>query len=237
MKSSRLAAVVSALVVLLGPVVTALPAQAEPTVATQITLAGVHTATYGDTLTITGQVVYTDPGDNEQYALEGATVVLARRYLDSSTWTEVGSVVTSGFWPAYEFTQKAVRNAVFRVTFAGDATYQASTNRATGRVRRIVSSRGTEPRENVFYLSGRVRPAYDRKRVDLMRKTCSACSWKVSASQRTTATSRFRFRLPLPPRSQTHYFRVRVPGGTSYITSYSTTYQLTRLLRAVPDRG
>lgn len=227
----RVAAVVCALlggVVVPVPLGVPAPAYAEPTVATAVIVSSVGTVRYHDVFTLGGQVVYTDPVEQQQFALTEVTVRLDRRYLGSSTWTALGTDVTAGAFPAYAFDVTAQKNAVYRVTFAGDDTYQASAAKETVHVRRRVPARVVEPRENAFYLVGRVVPSYAGKRVYLMRRTCSSCPWKTLTSQLTSDTSRYRFRLPLPKKG-THYFRARVPASTSYVKSVSVTWNLSRV--------
>ena len=230
MGGSRAAAVACALLgaasVPVAAPVTVAPAYAEPTVATTVTVSSIGTVRYHDGFALGGQVAFTDPDDQKLYALPDVIVRLDRRYLGSSTWTELGTDVTEGPFPSYAFDVTAQRNAVYRVTFAGDDTYQKSVAKEAVDVRRRVPARVTEPREDVFYLAGRVVPSYAGKRVYLMRRTCSSCAWKTWASQLTGDTSRYRFRLPLP-KTGTDYFRARVPASTSYVKSVSVTWNVT----------
>ncbi|HET6877934.1 MAG TPA: hypothetical protein VFH38_10430 [Jatrophihabitans sp.] len=182
---------------------------------------------YKTSVSIDGQVVYV-ADDGSQHAVEG-TVVLKRRYLGTTTWRTLGTDQMSGFLPAFNFTVAATRNAQYKVSYAGNATYGPSSSSVVIKVARKVSATGKEPRPNVFFLSGRVTPSYAKKSVALMRKKCRSCAWKTYARQATSATSRYRFRLPVPSRG-THYFRVKVPPSVSYITSYSGTWTITRIL-------
>jgi hypothetical protein len=227
--TSRIVALASALALLATPLAVAAPAVAEPTVATQVSIDVDSPVTFGDSLTVAGQVTYVDPEDGQQYGLGGATVVLERRYLDSDEWTEVGTQVTAGFWPDYEFDVVARKGARYRVSYAGDETYLPSSAEATVRVRRIVTSKVTEPSDNVFYLQGKVSPSYAGKQVALLRKKCSSCSWKVIKTMDATAKSTYKFRLPLPS-SGTHYFRARVPADVLFLKSVSDVWEIFRIL-------
>lgn len=227
MNARRLVALLTAVALVGLPGVVAAPAVAQATVPTEISIDVDSPVTYGDKIHMSGQVSYVE--DGEEYALADAKVVLERRYLDSSSWSEIGSYVTAGFWPDYEFEVKAVKGAEYRVSFAGDETYLPSTAKATVRVYRKVGSKVTEPSPNVFYLKGKVAPKYAGKPVFLMRKKCSSCAWTTISSQKSTSTSTYRFRLPLP-RSGTHYFRARVPASAVFLKSVSDAWQIMKIL-------
>lgn len=209
----------------------AAPATAQPVYPTHLVVSRSPTGTvpYRTTVWIRGQVAYTNPQDGKQYAATG-TVVLNRRLLGSSTWTRLGSRDMNQFWPRFDFYKVvATANAEYRLVFtggpndAGDATYSPSSTSLVIRVSRKITATGSEPRENVFYLSGTVTPRYAGKPIALMRKKCATCAWYVIATKRTTAYSRYSFRLPTPG-SGTHYFRARVWRNTSYVTSFSPTW-------------
>lgn len=224
---SILARAVTALLVASSLAVMA-PATAAPTVPTDLVLevSPTGTAVYGTSLSLDGQAVYVDPEDGETYAALG-TYRLERRYAGEEAWVLVeDQVVDNPFWAIFDFEAKATRNADYRVTYLGDDTLLPSEASATVRVSRKVKSRTTEPRDNVFYLSGRVVPDYEGRKISLMRKKCSSCSWRVYASKDTSSTSTYRFRLPLPPRGDTHYFRTRVAADTRFVKSFSSTWKL-----------
>lgn len=227
-RSSVLAAALAAALVS-GPLIVAAPASARASYSTRVVIDASPSGTvpYKTSVSIRGQVVYVDD-DGDQHAVEGR-VVLKRRYLGTTVWRTLGTDTMSGFFPAFDFTVTATRNAQYRVAFAGDDTYRPSSGSVLVRVARKVSSTVRRPRQNVFFMSGRVTPSYAGRTVALMRKKCRACAWKRLAGQATSATSRYRFRLPLPAHG-THYFRVKVPPNVSYVTSYSSTWTITRIL-------
>lgn len=205
------------------------PAEAVATYGTWIELDSVSTpATYGDHLTITGQVVYYDTEAGDEYAVSDAEVTLEKRALGTATWTYVGTDVASGFWPWFEFDQTARSNTQYRVTYAGDETYGPSQDAVTVKVHRKVSANLVEPRHNVFFLKGRVTPSFAGRRVVLMRRTCSYCRWRELSAQRATSTSTYRFRLPLPPRG-TYYFKAMVAKDSLFLKSFSRVGSLTRI--------
>ncbi|HEY8300940.1 MAG TPA: hypothetical protein VIG48_03495 [Jatrophihabitans sp.] len=209
--------------------VVASPAVAAATHSTRVDMDAFPSGTviYKTSVSIEGQVVYI-AADGHQHAVEG-TVALKRRYLGTTTWRTLGTDRMSGFLPAFDFTVAATRNAQYKVSYAGSATYGPSSSSVVVKVARKVSATGKEPRPNVFFLSGGVTPSYARKTVALLRKKCRTCAWKIYARQATAATSRYRFRLPVPSRG-THYFKVKVPPSVSFVASYSSTWTITRIL-------
>lgn len=227
----RLPVVACALVVALvgSPMIVAAPAMARATHSTRVVInaSPSGTVTYKTSVSIQGQVVYVDD-DGDRHAVEG-TVVLKRRYLGTTAWRTLGTDEMSGFFPAFDFSVTAARNAQYRVSFAGNATYGPSSGSVVVKVARKVSATVTHPRRTVFFMSGRVAPSYPRKMVALMRKKCRSCAWRTYDRQATSPTSRYRFRLPVPNKG-THYFRVKVPSNASYVTSYSDTWTVTRIL-------
>lgn len=204
------------------------PAAAQPTIETKVSVVVGSPVTYGDVVTIGGQVSYVSLDDGKVYGLADAIVRLERRALDSTTWTEVATQVTAGEFPSYAFEDVATKGTRYRVTYDGDETYMGSSAGATVRVRRIVTSKVTEPRDNVFFLKGSVTPDHAGERVALLRKRCSDCPWKVIRRADATARSTYRFRLPLPQRG-VHYFRARVPGDQAYLSTLSRVWEIRRV--------
>ena len=228
MRVSRLPAGLLAVVMAGAALLATPPAAARATTPTRvaITASPPRTVTYRTSVSIQGQVLFRE--GNHEHAVEG-TVVLSRRYLDTSTWRTLGSDEMSGFFPAFDFTVLAMRGAQYRVSFAGDATYGPSAGSVFVRVARRVTATVNEPRENVFVMTGRVSPAYAGRTVELTRKFCASCVWRVYARKAASKASTYRFRLPLPLRG-THFFRVRIPASNGFVTSFSSTWRITRIL-------
>lgn len=205
------------------------PAVSDQLISTHVEIQSVGTQPLDshDSFTVRGQVIYTDPEDGQEYAADG-TVTLERQFRGDATWTTLGSDDMSVFYPVFSFSATALRNATYRVDFVGDDRYAPSTQTLSIRVARNVTAKLTEPRENVFYLSGRVSPSYIGRPVTLMRKKCSSCAWHAYTTKATNELSRYRFKLPLP-KSGSFYFRARVAGDVTFVTAYSTTYQVMRL--------
>ena len=214
---------------LLIPPVAASPAVTAELIPTHIDVQSIGTqpVDYRDTVTIRGQVIYTDPEDGKTYAADG-TAMLERQFNGETSWASLGSDDFSVYYPVFYFRQTAWRNATYRVSFVGDDRYAPSTETLTVKVARNVTGKLTEPRENVFYLSGRVSPTYIGQPVTLMRKKCSSCAWRAYSTKATSELSRYRFRLPLPE-SGSYYFRARVLGDQAFVTTFSSSYQVMRL--------
>jgi hypothetical protein len=83
-----------------------------------------------------------------------------------------------------------------------------------------------EPRPDVLFLAGRVKPDYARQRAILQRRTCGAseggCAWFGVETFRTDARSRFKRSVPdLEPGRRKACYRVKVPGGRGFAAAYS----------------
>ena len=53
-----------------------------------------------------------------------------------------------------------------------------------------------EPRPDVFFLAGRVKPGYERKPAILQRRNCGSCAWFGFEHFRTDGNSRFKRPVP-----------------------------------------
>lgn len=229
MRLSRILVRVVCLVVVAVPLVAPVPANTvEPTIPTVLTwqLSPAGVVLYQSPISIRGQATYIDPEDGEEYAALG-TYRLEQRNLDESTWTTVADqVVDNPFLASFRFELVATRNAEYQVTYLGDDVYGSSLNTGIVKVARRVSSNSSEPQRHVYYLSGKVRPAYAGQPVTLMRQKCSSCAWRVYTTKQSSATSGYRFRLPLPPRGDSHNFKARVPADSRFAKSFSSAWTL-----------
>lgn len=89
-------------------------------------------------------------------------------------------------------------------------------------VTRKLNETTSNPAPNVYYFKGNVDPGWGNKTVYMQRKTCKTCAWKGYKSQRTTKSGAFKFRVDFPKKvGPNWYYRIKVPGGAQYITSYS----------------
>ena len=79
-----------------------------------------------------------------------------------------------------------------------------------------------EPRPDVFYLVGRVRPDYALKPAVLQRRNCGDCSWFAFERFHTDERSRFKRLVPdLEPGRTKVCYRVKVPGGRGFEAAVS----------------
>lgn len=204
-------------------------AVAEELITTHVEISSVGSTplTYNSLFSIRGQVTYTDPEDAQVYAAPGG-VVLDRQFAGESEWSTIDNDDMSVFYPVFYFRLTATHNATYRINFLGDDRYAPATDTVTVKVARKVTAKLTEPRENVFYLSGRVSPTYIGQPVTLMRRKCSSCAWRAYTTKATSELSRYRFKLPLPE-SGSYYFRARVPGDLAFVKTFSSSYQVMRL--------
>jgi len=86
----------------------------------------------------------------------------------------------------------------------------------------VVSPR--EPRPDVFFLAGLVRPDYARGPAILQRRNCVGCAWFGFERFRTDARSRFKRSVPDLESGRTRVcYRVKVPGGRGFAPAYSET--------------
>lgn len=193
---------------------------------------------YRDTLRFTGGVMATIEATGEQGTVNGE-VTLLRRWRGTTAWKKVATTTTTldadGAY-LFSFTQKATRNAAYRVRYAGGTetspdgadtlTFAPSTSDPkTVWVQRGMTTKAIEPRPHHHYLVGTVKP-YAGKVVALQRKTCKSCHYKVYAKVRTNAKGRFRFPVDFPrTRSASWFYRVKVPGNKQFATTFSKVYR------------
>lgn len=189
-------------------------------------------ADHGQHLTITGTVLVEGPGGEDGW-LPDATVVLQRRWRGAEQWHELATATTTGEDGdgRYRFDVEALRNATFRVRYAGESrpdgadtvTFGDSTARVTSWVRRDLRTRIDEPAPDRVVLAGRVRPG-GRQTVQLVRKTCKQCAWTPSRQKPTDRTGRFRFRLGAPEHGS-WYYRVQTPASPRFLETRSKTWR------------
>lgn len=81
-------------------------------------------------------------------------------------------------------------------------------------VTRTVTVRGAEPRDDVFFLVGRVQPDYPDGPAVIQRKLRRQQTWQRWRGFTTSATGRFRQRIRPLRRPGVLCYRVRVPAGS-----------------------
>ena len=87
---------------------------------------------------------------------------------------------------------------------------------------RAVIAKPQEPRPDVFFLAGRVRPDYRKKPVVLQRRNCPDCSWFAAERFRTDGDSRSRASVADSKEGEKKVcYRVKVPSSMRFRTSVS----------------
>ncbi|KQT93535.1 hypothetical protein ASG49_00525 [Marmoricola sp. Leaf446] len=168
--------------------------------------------------------------------LPNQQVTLEQQPTSGAAWTAVATATTTETTMAngekhivYTFDRVASRTSSFRVRYAGSADSQAIGSSVSDdgaavpvlvRVHRQMPIRLTQPRPSRIFMSGEARPLYARQRVDVLRKTCPTCAWKVYARPLTDGYGRYRVRL-YAPRSGSYYFVARTPASQGFALSTS----------------
>lgn len=86
---------------------------------------------------------------------------------------------------------------------------------------RTVSIRAVEPRDDVFFVKGRVRPDHPGGELFLQRKRPSGDHWRKWRTFRATEASRYRRRVQQLDRPGVVCYRVKVPGDDTYADAFS----------------
>lgn len=172
---------------------------------------------YKDSFTISGSV--DDPSGNPVPDTADGTVVLERRNAGTSRWRQVAEAPDEGdfFFPDLV----GLRNATYRIVYSGGTegatSYEPSGAKTSIKVARIINTRGTNPRPNVFFLKGTLKPSYKGKPVVIQRKTCNSCSWKVWKTVKTNRKSKFSARIYAKRTVGKVWYRPLVKSSTRYI--------------------
>ncbi len=174
---------------------------------------------YGTSTTVRGQVVATVRGSTG--AVAGVRVRLYRKFNGTTQWHHLDTrSTTDSSFPHFRFTASSVRNATYRVAFAGNAELQPSRDSTYVGVHRNVSGR-IEDRTGHFH--GRVTPHYAHRRIVLQKRSCGTCSWHQVTTGHTAARGRYSFTVGAPRRGQ-WYWRVSTPATSSFIRSFSGVF-------------
>jgi len=224
---------------------TAGTAQAADTVQTRITgvtisptLKGYKASTtqFNKEFSLSARIEGLDPNDGQWKTvpfISTATVVLERQLAGSTAWTVIETKTgTSGSYFRYPI--KAVSNATYRLRYSGGdyttsggtTTFAPATASKALKVMRIFNEKINS---RTLVLSGKVGPAFKRKRVVIQRRNClkKSCKWTVQTRVKTNAKSRFRVKLPARQGTRT-YFRAYIPNNKQFVKSYSNVYYTIR---------
>lgn len=105
----------------------------------------------------------------------------------------------------------AVTASVLGVPAAGGAAAE----------QRTVSLTAAEPRDDVFVVRGKVRPAYQERPVTVQRKRRKAVRWRTWRTIETNARSRYRQRVAPLKQPGVVCYRVKVPADDTYAAAVS----------------
>lgn len=99
----------------------------------------------------------------------------------------------------------------------------ADAEQAAGQAKpeRAISIKGVEPRDDVYFVKGKVTPDYEKRFAILQRKLKSENKWSNSRKFKTTDTSKYRERVYALKRPGVVCYRVKIKGNDNFKTSYS----------------
>lgn len=86
---------------------------------------------------------------------------------------------------------------------------------------RLILLRGIEPREDHFFLKGRVLPSYEGRRAVIQRRVGRHGSWQDWKRFRTDDRSRYREPVAALRRIGRVYYRVRIGASGAFAESFS----------------
>lgn len=104
---------------------------------------------------------------------------------------------------------------------AAVGTANAEGAAAAAKPERTITIKGVEPRSNVFFIKGRVKPDYKQRFAVLQRKLKSEKNWDNARKFKTTNNSTYRERISALDRSGIVCYRVKIAGNDKFRTSYS----------------
>lgn len=139
--------------------------------------------------------------------------------ITGGSWKTIG---TSSQDSGRTWTMKATRNTMFRAVYSG---YQGSDYHTTAATSSTVTEKVTRNlhdgfNRKTFVVSGTVAPAFSNSTITLQRSSCSSgCAWHKLSTFKTNGKSHYSHKLPLFKNAT--YFRLMIPSGTKFVTSYS----------------
>ena len=86
---------------------------------------------------------------------------------------------------------------------------------------RQISLRGIEPRNDHFFIKGKVRPSYENRAAVVQRKVGRNGHWTAWKNFRTNGQSRYRERVRPLRHTGRVYYRVKVDASGGFRTSFS----------------
>ncbi len=178
-----------------------------------------HTRGWRQYAYVRGQVTASRGGSRG--ALKSVRVKLYRK-LDSQQTFHYLATRSTGTrpYPRFQFRTRAIGNAVYKVVFGGNASYQRSAGTSRVLVHRAMRA-DLENRTGRFH--GSVRPKWNHRAVFLEKRGCASCSWRRVRSTRTGAHGLYNFTVTAP-RSGRWWWRASTPATGRFIWSYSGVF-------------
>ena len=168
---------------------------------------------------IRGQVTATKGGTHG--ALKGAHVRVYRK-LDSQKTFHYLATRSTGTrpYPRFEFRTRALGNAVYKVVFRGNSSYQRTADATRVLVHRSMRA---DLEDGTGRFHGVVRPKYIHRTVYLEKRSCASCPWRKMRHSRTGDHGLFAFNVPAP-RSGRWWWRASTPASGRFIWSYTGVF-------------
>lgn len=166
-------------------------------------------------------LVYKGTLTSGEVPVAGRTVVLERKFATGTAWQPAGQGVTNSNGVVNVRTN-VIKNALYRLRFAGDAEYGASTSAemAMLKVHRDLNLDFEVVRGDVF-IFGNINPGFGNKTVNLQKRNCSTCAWRTVNGKKSTAAGGWRFKIAGGPGVG---FRVMIPSiDANFIRSTSSS--------------
>lgn len=166
--------------------------------------------------------------------IAGVTVVLERKLATEPAYSVLDSMTTGGKGRA-KFATPVAGNAKYRVVFAGNDTYSASSSTAMKlnamrdfNARMVEKGSGADKKA---FLKGNINPGWDHRGVSWQRKKCGTCGWKTLDKKKSGGAGGWRFRAGFPKVGKVWRFRARIGGTDSFVAGTSAVLR-TRTVRA-----
>ncbi len=166
-------------------------------------------------------LVYQGTLTSGEVPLAGRTVVLERKFATGTAWQPAGQGRTNSKG-VVNVRSNVIKNALYRLRFAGDAEYGASTSAemAMLKVHRDLNLDFEVVRGDVF-IFGNINPGFGNRTVNLQKRNCSTCAWRNVNGKNSTAAGGWRFKIAGGPGVG---FRVMIPSiDANFIKSTSSS--------------
>jgi hypothetical protein len=198
--------------------------------------AGAHAASSGGstdpglTLTATPGTVRSDQSAKmvAHLGVPGATLQVSRRYTGESAFTWLRTL-TAGADGGASWEPRSRRTVIYRVEFAGDATYVAASAEATVSVRPRValssSSAGTVFTGDRVIVRVAVSPAHPGGTVELKRWDSAAREWRVLQSLTLDGDSRAQW-VWRPSQAGRERLRADIAADADHVAGFSGVREL-----------